>query len=346
MIHRKKTTFTPFTFLGISVFFFSLYALQGATVDRYGILHEAFFLLPTGYLFLFLFVGAYIRKVYPHITRYYKTKSQEHMKKSLLLFITCVLIGLGSYALLKVVIKPDTSSVSTHKKQAGGNIIKDTNDFYEISASYPMDARDKEKVIETFVTGIVKEKQEAWKIGGEAWASEKQVEKDFPDRPKMVYQLMIDYKTYQSKVKGTVSYVFTMYEFTGGAHGMTNLATFTFNDAGKVAIDQLLTLATNNNDIALTKLMKKKLETSLGEGTDARMLNDGLGLSYLKSDGVTFDAKACACDGFFFGSNFQNFIVKDEGITFLMGQYQVAPYAAGMPEVTFTWNELEKYLKR
>lgn len=343
MIHRKKIVFTPFTFLGISAFFFSLYALQEVIVDRYGILREAFFLLPTGYLFFFLFLGAYGKKVFPHISRYYKSKSKEHMRKSLTLFITCIFVGVGAFLSYKVLTQVTPASVGKNKEHSGVKIIKDTNDFYEITATYPTDVRDKEKVMEAFVSGVVKEKQEAWKIGGEAWTSEKQVEKDFPDRPKMTYQLIIDYKTYTSEKKGTVSYVFTMYEFTGGAHGMTNLATFTFNNSGRVAIDDVLVLGSGDK---LTLLLEKKLINVLGEGADKEMIHHGLGLSCLLSNGMQMNNVPCPSPGFGFALNFQNFIIKDEGITFLMGQYQVAPYAAGMPEVTFTWGELEKYLKR
>lgn len=73
-----------------------------------------------------------------------------------------------------------------------------------------------------------------------------------------------------------------------------------------------------------------------------QMLPEGLGLAYIKADGSFDKTKS---DGFDFISNFENFVILDEGIKFIFSQYQVAPYAAGMPEVVVGWDELKPYLK-
>jgi hypothetical protein len=38
-------------------------------------------------------------------------------------------------------------------------------------------------------------------------------------------------------------------------------------------------------------------------------------------------------------------VILDEGISFIFGQYDVAPYVAGMPEVTLSWAELKQFLR-
>ncbi len=220
--------------------------------------------------------------------------------------------------------------------------ITDKNDFYDIEATYPVEVLDKNSVLENFVTSKVEEKKEMWKVGGEAYNEEKKIEKDFPDRPKMQYQYFISYKKYDSKKWGTVSYVFSMYEFTGGANGNMTVTTFTFDNQGLVLIDNILDLATSNNDIAVTKILRDKLLTRENAASD--MINEGLGLSYLKADGKTLDQKKCDCDGFFFPSNFQNYVVEDDGLRLIFNKYQVAPGSDGLPEVVLTYDQLKEYL--
>jgi hypothetical protein len=229
------------------------------------------------------------------------------------------------------------------KKSEDEILINDTNDFYTISAKYPTEKMDKEGDMKEFVEYVVKQKQEEWKTGGELYLAEKDIEKTFPDRPKMQYQLDISYTFSKSNRFNSTSYVFTSYEYTGGAHGGTGLATFTFGKDGRLAIEDILEI-NNNNDIEITRLIEKKLISVLGENSSKETINEGLGLAYLRDDN-TLDLIKCNCDGFFFGSNLQNFVVTDNGIKFIMSQYQVAPYAAGMPEVTLSYEELKPFLK-
>ncbi len=221
--------------------------------------------------------------------------------------------------------------------------IKDTNDFYTISAQYPVEEMDKESDMKEFVEYVVKQKQEEWKVGGELYLAEKDIEKNFPDRPKMQYQLDISYTFTKSNRFNSTSYVFSSYEYTGGAHGGTGLATFTFNKDGRLMIEDILDI-NNNKDIEITRLIEKKLISALGENSSKETINEGLGLAFLRDDN-TLDLVKCNCDGFFFGSNLQNFVVTDSGIKFIMSQYQVAPYAAGMPEALLSFDELKPYLK-
>lgn len=222
--------------------------------------------------------------------------------------------------------------------------IEDKNDFYDISASYPVDGRDKDSVIEKFITYKIDEKKVEWKIGGEAYNEEKKIEKDFPDRPKMQYQYSITYKPYKSTRWNTVSYVFTTYEFVGGANGNITVNTFTFNDKGLMNIDSILDF-NNYKDIALTKALADEIIKEDGDQATPDTVLDGLGFSYLKEDGKTIDKSKCQCDGFFFPSNFQNFVVEDDGLRFFFNKYQIAPGSAGAPEIMLPWKFLQPYLQ-
>lgn len=215
--------------------------------------------------------------------------------------------------------------------------------FYTITATYPDEKWDADGIMRSFVEKTITEKEEAWKVGGPIYNEEQKIAKDFPDRPTMKYEYAVTFKKYASKKMKSVSYAIFMYEFTGGAHGMTSVVTFTFTKSGALSLDSVIDFSNHGNDIALTRVLAQKLRDTLGDMKDETMIREGLGLSYLKADGKTFDKVACHCDGFFFPSNFQNFVIEDTGIRFIMTPYQVAPYAAGMPEIVFTWKELELY---
>jgi hypothetical protein len=214
------------------------------------------------------------------------------------------------------------SAVTTHAK--ADVVVSDATDFYEIYATYPSEMRDKNSVMEKAIIDIVKLKQKEWKTGGDLYNEEQKLKVQYPDRPSVKYELNIQYDKYESQSKGTVSYVFKMYEFTGGAHGNTGLSTYTYDDKGLIYADKFLNL-NDDNSRALTSLLKEKLIASLKDLYNPEMLNSGLSDIY---------------------KNFDNFVVLDEGIKFIFGQYQVAPYAAGQPEVLMGWEELEIFIKK
>lgn len=255
----------------------------------------------------------------------------------IVVLLVTVLVGAGMYVLRT----PQEHAAAPVVASEGA--IEEKTDFYSISARYPAEIRDEGGAMRHFVEGIVAARREEWKVGGEIQQSERELTAEYPDRPLPHYELTIRYEKYAAPALGFVTYAFEHYEYTGGAHGGTYLTTFSFGPSGLVSIESLVDF-NNGNDIALTRLLAERLHTELGDMVDERMLAQGLGLAYLRSDG-SFDSEACQCDGFFFPSNFQSFIVTDEGLRFVMQQYQVAPYAVGMPATTLTWTELAPYLE-
>ena len=236
--------------------------------------------------------------------------------------------------------------------------------FYDIQAKYPVEPWDKNGAIEKYVNDLVNKKKEEWKDGGAAYNDEMKLRKDFPDKQQMAYQLNISFDKYigeindatttaaNASIKGEyITYIISNYEFTGGAHGDTDIKTFMFRNDGEKTLGDIVNLNEKNN-IAIAKIIINKLPNILGEGYDQRMAEEGLGLNYLKKDG-TFDLQKCVkatgatdtnqCNQIL-QANLQNYYISNNGITFVMGQYQVAPYAAGMPQIPFTWNELQNYL--
>lgn len=261
---------------------------------------------------------------------------------SLIIIIALSLYGFSKYRSTDTLDSTPVEISKTVETSSLGKKLEDKNDFYDISIQYPVEVLDKNQVIESFVTSKFVQKKEDWKIGGLVYTAEKVVQKNFPDRSKMKYEYSVTYKKYESKKWNTTSYVFTTYEFVGGANGNITVNTFTFNKDGILAIDTILDM-TKGKDIELSRLLESALIARGGENASKDMIRDGLGLSYLKADGKTIDLKKCNCDGFLFTANFQNFVVEDDGLRFLFNKYQVAPGSDGLPEVLMNWNTLAAY---
>lgn len=265
------------------------------------------------------------------------------MKKNSLLILTALV--------LLLILGYSAHSRTQNNKNVANNqppksvTMSDSNDFYTISAMYPADARDTTSAMKQYTESVFNKMKEEWKIGGKVYTYEQNAEKQFPDRPKMTYSSYTTFTSPSSTKLKTTTYVFSTDQFSGGAHDDTRVATFTFGEKGQIKIEDLLNFD-KGNDIALTKLLANKIlnDYNVSDYTDKKMTDEGLGLSCLDNQG-NFSKSLCKSDGFFFPSNFQNFIIRDTGITFIMNRYQVAAGAAGTPQFEITWNELAPYLQ-
>ncbi|MFN9803564.1 MAG: RsiV family protein [Bacteroidota bacterium] len=204
--------------------------------------------------------------------------------------------------------------------------VVDSTAHYLIKASYPLEAQDKESVIKKWVDLKVSDKKAEWK--------------DVKEGSNMY---LITFTTVRSDSSQTVGYVMNEYENTGGASGNQKVTSFSFRNNQLLDIQQILNFA-NNNDIQLTRLLAAQAaKDSMTFNSD--MYNESLGLNFLKADGVTLDKEKCKCDGFFYGSNLQCFVIRDQGIGFVFGKYVVGPGSSGTPEILLDWNTLAPYLQ-
>lgn len=273
--------------------------------------------------------------------------NKKHLFIKIILII--VILLLASWAMYSV----EKRSLNKHEENIQQNIdilnstssitFNESNDFYTIKANYPTDPLDKQGVMKSVVESWINQDREDWKIGGEIYNSEQKLRKIYPDMSKAAYELNIQYTKEVSNTLQTVTYRITKYEYTGGAHGITNIATFSFGKDGQIKIEDILNF-NNKNDISLTKILKTHLISSIGkENLQEDMMDNGLGLAFLDKNDNFVKAK-CDCDGFLFPSNFQNFVILDEGLKFIMNTYQVGAGALGNPEVIISWSELKPYL--
>lgn len=107
----------------------------------------------------------------------------------------------------------------------------------------------------------------------------------------------------------TVSYVFTVYKDTLGAHGNTTFKTFTFDTktGAALALSDVFMLGASYLD-KLTSISRSRLPEVIGDGFDINFVKDG----------TTPEDK-----------NFANFFFDSRDFVVLFAPYAVAPYSSG-----------------
>lgn len=117
---------------------------------------------------------------------------------------------------------------------------------------------------------------------------------------------------------GITNFLVDSYEFTGGAHGIGAISNVLF-DSKNNRIVSGAELFDSARISKLRMLVIKKLQTTLGDMADIDMMNDGVN-----------DPKTLL----------EIVIPTETGLILKFQSYSVAPYAAGQPEIEFTFNEL------
>jgi hypothetical protein len=122
----------------------------------------------------------------------------------------------------------------------------------------------------------------------------------------------------------TVSYIYTVYEDTLGAHGNTVFKTFTFDTRTGKELHLSDLFVSADYLTVLSQMSKDMLTSQLGNMSVSQMI----------ASGTTPDEK-----------NFQNFFFDNESFVLLFPPYQVAPYAAGPQTVPFSASSLRNILR-
>ncbi|MEO5645971.1 MAG: DUF3298 domain-containing protein [Candidatus Paceibacterota bacterium] len=180
--------------------------------------------------------------------------------------------------------------------------ITDNASYYTISAIYPV---VKDDVIngyfKTFVTNAISQFKDdtSWAAGEGATIA-----------PAEASSLSLDIKYTEQKSATADNFIFSITTYTGGAHGLQATKTFSFSPTGQ----QIMLAALFKNGINGLKTVAPYVQQQLSKSADA--------------DQTAIKAGAAPTE-----SNFQNFIITDEGVTFIFDPYQVAPYSAGTQTV-------------
>lgn len=137
---------------------------------------------------------------------------------------------------------------------------------------------------------------------------------------KYQYEAVYNYKTTYNK-NNILSIPLTMYEFTGGAHGLTNIKSFNYD---------LVT----GKELKLEDLFK-------ANSNYKEFINKHIEEEIVKQPEFYFQGQ----DGFSSIKDNQDFYISDEGIVIYFSLYDIAPYSSGIPMFTITWDEIIDYLE-
>lgn len=137
---------------------------------------------------------------------------------------------------------------------------------------------------------------------------------------KYQYEAIYNYKIAYNK-NNILSIPLTMYEFTGGAHGLTNIKSFNYD---------------------LVKEKELKLEDLFKANSNYKeVINNHIKEEISKQPENYFQGQY----GFSSIKDNQDFYISDEGIVIYFSLYDIAPYSSGIPMFTITWDEIIDYLE-
>lgn len=134
------------------------------------------------------------------------------------------------------------------------------------------------------------------------------------------YDLQID--TTVATTSQTVSYVVSLYEYTGGAHGITAIQAFTYDKDGKF-VGEKEVFGENNWRPVVSELTYQYLKEKLKENTSDDVLKEGTAP---------------------IGNNLSVWYLKGGDVVFVFGQYQIGAYALGIQEVPVSREKLNEVL--
>ena len=149
--------------------------------------------------------------------------------------------------------------------------------------------------------------------------------RDIDKRP--IYEYAADIRTrIEDGKEGVITYFIDMYNFEGGAHGLSQLLTLNFDKTtGKtITLEDVLV---PGYKVKLNALLQKALMRK----ADCKDINE------LHDKGYRFSMEMYPSS---------NYVLGRDGITFIYNPYEIAPYALGRIELTVRDNDMEELMKK
>lgn len=186
---------------------------------------------------------------------------------------------------------------------------------YELTLSYPLELTLRHPAIETAIDDLIR--------------SERSMFFTFVTEDLGLYNSFgpwvqyIDYELYQFN-EDIISIVFTISEYTGGAHPNSYFQTLTFDvrDGSTLALFDLFQEEFNPMPL-LSSIVQERLTAQMADMADVSWIADGTGED---------------------PTNYMNFAIAADELIFFFPPYQVAAYAAGPQEVRIPLADLQVIL--
>lgn len=218
------------------------------------------------------------------------------------------------------------------------------SEFYNISAEYPVEQWDYSGDLKDFVDETVAYYRRDWSAGGMHYEDEMLDRELNPKRDQSKFEMNIRFEKFTSYERKIHSYLFYTYVFTGGANGMSTVTSFNFDENGLITPDVFFRM-NDRKEILLTRLLAEKALT-MPDVFNKQSVRKGLGLIYLKPDGLTADSTRFNRRIFQFKSNYETFIISDDGVHFYYDKYRLTPGAAGNPSIFLNWQQLTPFVNK
>ncbi|MDC0761577.1 DUF3298 and DUF4163 domain-containing protein [Brevibacillus sp. AG] len=242
---------------------------------------------------------------------------------------TAVLLTVVAAPVFAAPATPATSTkpaVQAPKPQANGvvftpkTITVDTKEF-QGKVSIPVISGMKDKAFEAKLNAtLLKEAQTGLAEGQKAGKEDAEEAKKNGWEPRP-HALDISYEVYNAG--NLVSFSVQTYIYTGGAHGMTDVSYYNIDNQPK------------SKQLKLAELFQS--------GHDYRTIFNQIILQQIKEE--TEEDGFNPYDGFESIREDQGFFFKDGNLMIHFGQYEIAAYAAGMPEFTIPAQRYQDLLK-
>lgn len=209
--------------------------------------------------------------------------------------------------------------------------IKEESEFFKAVMKYPYlkvkqqclykqntHNREIERINKIILKDVLNFKNEI-KCYSESYKEEYNKNPDKDKYMKYQYEVFTNYDKAYNK-NNIISIPVAFYQFTGGAHGMTQLKTYNYN---------LLT----GEEIEFSNLFKK-------DSNYKQIINQYIQESIDKDNSNYYLGN----DGFKGVSENQTYYLEDDGIVVYFGLYEIAPYSTGIPQFKISWKELDSVL--
>lgn len=248
------------------------------------------------------------------------------MYRDLLVIVGLVAIVAGSLIIYKkksplsVAVCDENTYLISEKKVT----FNEKTDTYEIEVDLPLPQSSE---LETFIRKVANERIDGFRKGI-TQPSEGDITNGSGNPSQQILKGELSTST------SFVNYQLLNYVYTGGAHGMPLTETFVFSRANPtktIEFGDLFTASEQFIPIVTSVVIPKILE----QYRDI----------YMESTVYTPEELTNALtQGTEWSEYFKNFILTDEGITFIFSAYSIAPYSEGEPEITVPWSAVDSIL--